>query len=303
VSINDGTSLKPSLASAELAAARVKLQSMGRQISPAILQEVRSIYAPLLREASDALVAVARDVAYGQHARHRLNVFSPRRAAVTGDVLIFVHGGGFVTGDKDEVPGVFYDNVGNWAAAHGMIGVVMNYRLAPDHGWPAGSEDVAAVIAWVRDNIDDYGGNAERVFLMGHSAGAAHVCGYLVNTRFWSTGSPSVAGGICISGIYDLQLRPISTAYFGDNEPSYADRSPLTGLAKCDLPILFTVAEYDPEFIQRHVTSLFAKCLDERGSLPRFSQIRGHNHFSTLLHLNSPDDSLGDELLSFIAGD
>jgi hypothetical protein len=66
------------------------------------------------------------------------------------------------------------------------------------------------------------------------------------------------------------------------------------------VPLLITVAEDDPEFTQRHAVSLFSQRLDAKQSLPKFCRIRGHNHFSTLLHLNSPDTSLGDALLSFI---
>jgi triacylglycerol lipase len=296
---NDGVALNPLAVDVELNAVRTKLQSIGRQISPQILQEVQSLYAPLL-VARDGLVEVHRDVHYGPHTRHRLNVFSPLKARATRDVLIFVHGGGFVTGDKEEVPGAFYDNVGNWAAAQGLYGVVINYRLAPEHRWPAGSEDVAAAVAWARDKIGGYGGNNDRLFLMGHSAGAAHACGYLADARWWTDGSPAVAGAICVSGIYDLELRPINTAYYGDDEALYSSRSPLAGLGKSVLPMLFTVAQNDPEFIERHTMSLFARFLDESHLLPRFAQIHGHNHFSTLLHLNTPDESLGGQLLSFI---
>lgn len=281
--------------------AKLTLKSMGRQISPAILQDVRSLYAPLLRKA-DPRIRVSRDIAYGVHPRRRLNVFSPLHGTATGNVLIFVHGGGFVTGDKEEVPQAFHDNVGNWAASHGTTGVVINYRLAPEHRWPAGAEDVAAAVAWAADAIADLDGKAERIFLMGHSAGAAHVAGYLADDQFWKWATPGVAGAICVSGIYDLRLRPINTAYFGEDDGLYDGRSPLTGLAKSPIPLLVTIAENDPEFIQRHTMSLLAKCLEERQSLPRLSQIHGHNHFSTLLHLNTSDRSLSEALLSFIYG-
>jgi triacylglycerol lipase len=275
---------------------------MGRQISVAIWEELRVLYAPLLYQVPDEDIRITRDVAYGPHRRHRLNVFCPRKMATTGDVVMFVHGGGFAAGDKEEVPQRFYDNVGNWAASHGMHGVTLNYRLAPDHRWPAGTEDVAASVNWVRERIGAYGVDPDRIFLIGHSAGAAHVAGYLASPHYWKNASPGIAGCICVSGIYDLQLRPVATTYFGDDENQYPNRSPLIGLAKSDVPLLVTVAENDPEFIQRHAVSLFNRHLDAKQSLPKFCQIRGHNHFSTLLHLNTPDTSLSDVLLSFIRG-
>lgn len=300
MSTSDGVQVTE-VASAHLLGIAGKLRALGRQISPSVLQEVRSLYAPLLlQQSSNADSVVSRDVPYGPHARHRLNIFSPRTAASAGDVMLFVHGGGFMTGDKEEVPNVFFDNVGRWAAINGIVGLTINYRLAPDHPWPAGSEDVAAAVAWARGAVDHYGGNPERIFLMGHSAGAAHVAGFLADPRLWANESPGVAGCVCVSGVYDLNVRPVSTAYFGTDESLYASRSPLAGLARSAVPLLVTVAENDPEMIQRHALSLLSRCLEEKKSLPKLSQICDHNHFSTLLHLNSPDHSLADPLLRFI---
>lgn len=275
---------------------------MGQHISPAILEDVRSLFAPLLRRGQDSDVSVTRDIPYGPHARHRLNVFSPTQRTAGHDVLVFVYGGGFVTGDKEEVPQTFYDNVGYWAASQGMIGVTINYRLAPDHPWPAGHEDVAAAVSWVRDTIADYAGLPERIFLMGHSAGAAHVAGYIANVHASNNRTTQIAGAICVSGLYDLRVRPVNPRYFGEDETLYSGRSPLPGLAKSDTPLLITVAENDPEFIQRHALSLFHMRLDEKQTLPHLCQLRGHNHFSAVLHLNSQDTSLGDEILTFIQG-
>jgi acetyl esterase/lipase len=57
--------------------------------------------------------------------------------------LIFLHGGGFVRGDKGD-----RDNVGYYFARQGLVVIVPNYRLAPDHRWPAGAEDAVAVAVY-----------------------------------------------------------------------------------------------------------------------------------------------------------
>src|SRR5262249_57435317 len=89
-------------------------------------------------------------------------------------------------GDKNA-DGVFYGNLGHYFAGHGILTVVANYRLAPAHPWPAGSQDVASAVAWVRANAKAYGGNPERIILFGQSAGATHSAGYL----FFTSLSPS----------------------------------------------------------------------------------------------------------------
>ena len=92
---------------------------------------------------------------------------------------MFVHGGGFVRGDK-HIPGSpQYDLVGAWAVRHGYVGVTMTYRLAPGHVWPAGAEDVAAAVGWLQRNIAAYGGDPGKIVVAGNSAGAVHVASYV----------------------------------------------------------------------------------------------------------------------------
>jgi acetyl esterase/lipase len=80
--------------------------------------------------------------------------------------------------------------VGLWAVDHGLIGVTINYRLAPQYPWPSGVEDLTQVVAWLKDHIAEYGGDPARIFLWGHSAGAAHVADYLAHQ---ATGKPVLA--------------------------------------------------------------------------------------------------------------
>ena len=85
-------------------------------------------------------------------------------------MLVYIPGGGYVGGDKNS-DGVFYGNLGVYFARHGYLTIVANYRLAPAHPWPAGSQDVAGAIAWARKEAEAHGGDAGRLFLFGQSAG------------------------------------------------------------------------------------------------------------------------------------
>ena len=103
------------------------------------------------------------------------------------------------------VPGSpFYDNIMLWAVKNGFIGVNMTYRLAPQSPWPAGAEDIAAAVQWVSDNIGKRGGDPARIYLMGHSAGAVHVAGYVSHPEFYKVKDGGLAGAIMVSGIYQL---------------------------------------------------------------------------------------------------
>ena len=88
-------------------------------------------------------------------------------------MLIFIHGGAFAAGDKHSAGSSFYDNIALWAARHGFIGVTVTYRLALQSPWPAGAEDIALAVKWVAGNIGSRGGDGSRIYLLGHSAGAA----------------------------------------------------------------------------------------------------------------------------------
>ena len=248
-----------------------------------------------------------RDLPYGPDARHRLDVHrSAQRSTVPVPVLVFVHGGGFVSGAK-HTPGLpFFDNVGAWAVRHGMVGVTVDYRLAPAYRWPDVVHDLAAALAWVRARAADHGGDPDRVVLMGHSAGAAHVAGYLAGQAGPVAG---LAAAVLLSGIYDVararqdvagpaqaeQLR----AYYGDGDLD-PTQSALPALLRSPVPMLFGVAELDPPLFHRQAGSVLDASLHERGTLPPFAWTPGHNHFSQVLTLGADPASLGALLHRFL---
>lgn len=129
------------------------------------------LYAPLFVHQKEPYpnVSVSRDIAYGPDALNRLDVFTagPVQPA-NKPVVVYVHGGGFERGDKRQAGTPFYDNLMLWATQQGMVGVNINYRLAPKNNWPAAHEDLAAVMRWIKANIAQYGGDPNRVVLWGN---------------------------------------------------------------------------------------------------------------------------------------
>jgi len=158
-----------------------KLIELGAVIDP---PKTAALYAPLQEKEPYQGVKVERDVKYGPADRNLLDVFMPEAASTARPVMIFVRGGAFMAGDKHMPGSPFYDNIMLWAVKNGFVGVNVNYRLAPQAMWPAGTEDVAGVVQWVSDNIAARGGDPARTYLMGHSAGAVHVASYVSHPEF-----------------------------------------------------------------------------------------------------------------------
>jgi acetyl esterase/lipase len=101
--------------------------------------------------------------------RHRLDVYEPTRAAAAPrPVVLFIHGGSWNSGSKDDF---IYKAIGRRLAKNGFVGVVISYRLSPQVRVPQQADDCARALAWTVANIKDYGGDPKRIVLMGHSAG------------------------------------------------------------------------------------------------------------------------------------
>jgi len=272
---------------------------MDSAITPELVANSWALLKPFHDKVGYNAPKVDRDLAYGDHARHRLDVHT------SGDekgapVLVFVHGGGFVGGDK-HVPGApMYDHVGAWAVRNGWVGVTITYRLAPEFTWPSGAQDVAAAVGWVRDNIASYGGDPTRIVVAGHSAGTVHVASYLVGQGGGSL--DGVKGAGLLSGFYQIpdgaERGELEVIYFGDR-PS-AEVSSLPGLLETEVPLIFAVAERDPQFSHSQVAALTAAWFAKKNAVPQVIFSEGHNHISQIGSIGVDDLALGAELARFV---
>ncbi|AJP71377.1 alpha/beta hydrolase [Sphingomonas hengshuiensis] len=282
---------------------RERIAALGTELSLPMMQATQALFAER-HGGFDPAVEVTQDVAYGAHPRHRIDLFR-RPGADRAPILLYVHGGGFVQGDKRSPLGLpFYQNVGDFAARHGLLGVTMTYRLAPDARWPAGPEDVAAAIAWLRENSAEYGGDPDRLFLAGSSAGAVHVASYVAHSRFHVAPGGGVAGAILLSCVFDCasaDANAFHRAYYGDDPAAYAEASTRAGLIASAVPLLATVAEFDVADFQHQAAQFVAEWHAAKGSFAPMLRLAGHNHLSPALSLGSSEDAVGRALLDFIA--
>jgi triacylglycerol lipase len=279
-----------------------RVHALGRVIDEA---GTAAIFAPLhAGREGYADVQIARDLRYGPDPRHQLDIFTTAAGAAPRPVFVFIHGGGFVSGER-RMSETFYDNVGIWAARNGMIGVNMTYRLAPAHPWPAGAEDTAAAVAWLRRHIAARGGDPARIFLAGHSAGAAHIADYIAFPGLHpGPGGPAIKGALLLSGIFDVARfprYPFMRAYYGDNPPARADQSRLNGLLKTDVPLFVAHAGLDPpEFVSESRVLRDALCRERR--CPRFVEFGGHNHLSEIYAIGTGDTLSSGPMHEFVKG-
>lgn len=268
------------------------------------LGQTRNLYIPLHPVAPFDGVKIHRDIRYGPDERNRLDLFV--HGGGTRELqpaLIYVHGGGFIGGDKYTPGTPFYDNVGVWAVRHGMAGINITHRLAPQHPWPAVIEDIAAAMQWLRENGDKRGIDAGRVFLMGQSAGAAHVASYIAHPEIYAPAGHGLAGAVFMSGLYNLttmQADDLMTAYFGKDPSLYAERSSLKGLKQSSLPIMVVLPEHEVGLFEDQALEVLAALKERDSHLPRFIHLIGHNHLSGILHLGLEGDMLGPRLVEFI---
>lgn len=279
-----------------------ELRRTGRRFDPETIQAAYDLLTPL-QEGREA-PRIVRDLTYGPDPRHRLDVHTgPAGQGASGrPVLLFVHGGGFVGGDKKREGYPFYDNVGRWATDHDLVGVTMTYRLAPDHTWPAAAEDVAAAVRWVTEHVEEYGGDPHRIVVMGQSAGAAHVASYVAGHA--GPVAEGVAGAVLMSGYYDPATDPddeLARNYYGTED--LAAKSALAGLVASPLPLLVAVAELDVATFHRQAVALLDAMLAATGVLPLFVTVPGATHLSEILALglgDGLDGGFGDALAGFV---
>ena len=284
------------------------IRKLGRAFNPEVLQATYALHAPLQERAPRDGIEIVRDIAYGEHERNRMDLYKPAQKPARAPVVVYVHGGGYIAGERSALPGLIYDNVSTFFARNGLIGVNMTYRLAPEHTWPAGGADVGKAVAWLRDNVAAHGGDPDCIVLMGQSAGATHVATWTFIPEVHGPADPRTAGAILLSGVFAPhhpyyspgKPPPHQLAYFGEDETKWAARSPINHVRPGHPPVFVSVTEFDPYPLQWGSPALVAALTRCDGRMPWFVYARDQNHVSPAMQINLPFDTLGPELLEFV---
>ena len=263
------------------------------------------VYTPVLAASPKSAGKITRNVAYGPDERHRIDIFQPD-GKVGVPVVVFLHGGAYVRGDRNINPEV-YANIPTYFARQGMLAINATYRLAPAAKWPGAAEDVGQIVKWLKENASSYGGDPERIYLIGHSAGATHVATYTYVKSVQPPTGHGLAGIVLMSGRYHFDPHPDDPnlknfqAYFGADPSLYPRQSPINHVKDASrLPTFLVIAEYDNPDLDTQGASLLAALCERDRACPRFTRMEKHNHLSMVYQFNTADDALGRQILEFI---
>ena len=248
-------------------------------------------FSPLGQRYHEAVTARGAGVSgsafgFGDDPYQSLLVYPAERPS--GDVLAFVHGGGWTNGYKDWMafmaPGL---------TAKGVTFVSIGYRLAPQHLFPAGLEDVAAGLAWVHREIAGHGGDPGRLFVGGHSAGG-HYTSLLALRDDWQAarGLPPalLRGCLPVSGVFDfgpesgMSMRPRFLGAEGNEGPA----SPIRHIGVAPPPFFIAYGEKDfPHLVVQ--AGVMAEALVAAGGEVETMMLPGCDHLEASYASGDPD--------------
>jgi acetyl esterase/lipase len=227
------------------------------------------------------------DIAYGADPQHRLDVYVPDQAPVEPPPLVvFWHGGRWSFGDKAD-----YRFVGAALAELGYVAVLPNYRHYPQVKMPGFMDDAARAGRWAAAHAGEFGADARRLYLMGHSAGAHMAALVTLDARYFAaTGQPAppIAGVIGLSGAYDfLPLLEADVQDMFGPPQRYPESQPIN-FVRADAPPMLLVHGLKDDTVWPKNSRNLATALSARGvpvALKLYSKV---SHADTVAAISRP---------------
>ena len=282
----------------------------------------RLCYSPSPVFAADESFTVRRHIAYRgapnqdsppQTPRNQLDLYVPVKPVPPGakrPVVVWIHGGAWKFGDKslvNEKPQAFTER--------GFLFVAINYRFVPEVTFREQAADVATAIHWVRTHIAEWDGDPERLFLLGHSAGAHLAALVATDDRYLkATGESldSVRGVMLLDGAgYDIepQIRfagpRLKQAYeeaFGTEPDSWAAASPVHRVQAGKTYPPFLILHVADRFDSKRQSKLLADALMAHGGEARVVPAEDKSHLTINREFGLPDDPPTIEAFRFLDG-
>lgn len=247
-------------------------------------------------------VLEARGLSYGADARQKLDIYRPAGGDKNAPTLVFVYGGSWNSGRRQE-----YSFVGRAFASRGFVTVIADYRLVPEHLYPAFVQDSAKAVAWTYRNIASYGGNPKKLYVVGHSAGAYNAMMVALNPRFLGDeGLPlsiiDAAAGL--SGPYDflpLDVDETRAAFRG--VANLENTQPVNWAGRGRKPPVFVATGDADEFVKPRNTQALAAALRRSGNRVEEKSYPGVDHVGTLLAISRPlrgNAPVLDDIVAFL---
>jgi acetyl esterase/lipase len=214
----------------------------------------------------------------------QLNVFAPKKADGSNNVLLFIHGGSWESGNKD-----IYNFLGARLARKGIVAVIIDYPLSPDYQVHDMAKASAHAVKWTKENIKTYGGSPDKIYVSGHSAGGHLASLISVRDEYFDTlgvGNP-IRGTVLIDAagldmywfLKEMNYAP-GTEYlraFTDNAQVWKDTSPIYFLDEKDPPMLIMMGGKTLPGIEK-TTERFLEEYKKIEPKPNFHLQKGKKH-------------------------
>ena len=258
------------------------------------------------RLAGDPARLAASGVAFGDDPRLKLDVWVPKqRSARPSPVVIFLYGGGWVSGERRD-----YGFVGRAFAARGFVTVIPDYRLVPTVRFPTFIEDAARAVRWAQDHAASFGGDPRRIDLSGHSAGAYIVAMLSLDRHYLADAGVDPAiirAAALVSGPYDFY--PFTEQRGRDalgNWPRPRETQPIHFVRRDAPPMLLMHGTADTVVRPRNSERL-AAALKAAGASAELRLYPGKSHIDTIKSLSplfrGTTSALADSVAFFNAHD
>lgn len=240
------------------------------------------------------------DIAYGTHARQKLDFYRPRNGEAA-PVVVFFYGGGWRSGERRG-----YRFVASALTGAGFAVAIPDYRLHPEVEFPSFVEDAAAAVAWVAAHAGERGGNGE-IYLMGHSAGA-HIAALLaLDGRYLAAaGVPEadIKGLVGLSGPYDFL--PLGEGYLRNVFPEgLREQSQPINFVSQKAPPTLLIHGTDDRVVRLENSENLARALTGAGVPVELVRYEGVGHSRVVGALAPPLEFLGNtkqDTLRFLQG-
>ena len=226
---------------------------------------------------------VQSNIAYGLRARHRLDLYRTTKARSQRPLMVFVHGGAWSRGDKQD-----YRFVGEAFAKEGFDVAVINYHLAPEHIFPASIDDLSLALNYLNVHQLKYQISTEKVVLMGHSAGAFNVMSALYHPKPYEIQCRSqITAIIGLAGPYHFDYKgdPICADAFDQNRP-YQEVMPYYFVESNRVKHYLLVAENDDVVGLSNAVDLDRR-LKEKGNYSQLWTVPRIGHISMIGSVSS----------------
>jgi len=251
-------------------------------------------------------VTVTTDVDYVPTAEYaakkdRLDVYAPA-GAKGARVVLSIHGGALREGDKSQ-----QGYVGQLLARAGFVAVIINYRLSPGVAHPAHVEDAAHAVAWARTHAAEYGGDPQKLFVIGHSAGAYLAALLALDPKYlaaYQMSAKDLKGVVPVSAFFYVDRAGVAPDrpkdVWGTEVAAWEAASPAAYLRKDAPPMLLLYADGDADWRRQQQTDFQADMKKAGASNIETRMITGRDHSSIWGRMKNANDDTAAAIIAFL---